>query len=280
MTSYQEYFSPGTLAVDVGPRDLFESDDVDRDGDRHAKRMDERILDCPLGPADPFSASTKRALAAGAQTGPTADWTDFSSAHGAVSHATQAPAVVRPHHPAALTFRSPVDSWPSGSCTPTPIYDGLTSEYDGGPVSASYWPGSAGVATTGAPEPHPMAAFAVPLSTDGSMPTSPMGDWSSAVAVGGDTLGPRAVPPRPRPGSPPSPHSPLLRRDGIRKKNARFEIPAERNLLNIDQLIAQSNDDREIKELKQQKRLLRNRQAAYVSSPFSLFLSQHAVVRA
>jgi hypothetical protein len=54
----------------------------------------------------------------------------------------------------------------------------------------------------------------------------------------------------------------LLRREGIRKKNARFEIPAERNLLNIDQLISQSTNDQEIKELKQQKRLLRNRQAA------------------
>lgn len=67
-----------------------------------------------------------------------------------------------------------------------------------------------------------------------------------------------------RPQSPgPRSHSPLnLRRDGIRKKNARFDIPAERTLLNIDTLIAQSADDQEIKELKQQKRLLRNRQAA------------------
>ena len=55
---------------------------------------------------------------------------------------------------------------------------------------------------------------------------------------------------------------PLLRRDGIRKKNARFEIPAERTLRTIDQLIAQTQDETQIKELKQQKRLLRNRQAA------------------
>ena len=54
----------------------------------------------------------------------------------------------------------------------------------------------------------------------------------------------------------------LLRRDGIRKKNARFEIPAERNLRTIDQLINQTSDEQELKELKQQKRLLRNRQAA------------------
>jgi hypothetical protein len=58
-------------------------------------------------------------------------------------------------------------------------------------------------------------------------------------------------------------HSPMqIRRDGIRKKNARFDIPAERTLMNIDALITQSNDEQEIKELKQQKRLLRNRQAA------------------
>ncbi|KAL2885946.1 bZIP transcription factor [Ceratocystis lukuohia] len=54
----------------------------------------------------------------------------------------------------------------------------------------------------------------------------------------------------------------LRRGDGIRKKNARFDIPAERNLNNIDHLISQSTDEQEIKELKQQKRLLRNRQAA------------------
>jgi hypothetical protein len=57
-------------------------------------------------------------------------------------------------------------------------------------------------------------------------------------------------------------HNDMRRGDGIRKKNARFDIPAERNLSNIDQLIAQSTDEQEIKELKQQKRLLRNRQAA------------------
>jgi hypothetical protein len=65
---------------------------------------------------------------------------------------------------------------------------------------------------------------------------------------------------------PPSPtlrsHNDLRRGDGIRKKNARFEIPPDRNLSNIDQLISQSTDEQEIKELKQQKRLLRNRQAA------------------
>ncbi|KAH6957292.1 hypothetical protein DER45DRAFT_307438 [Fusarium avenaceum] len=49
---------------------------------------------------------------------------------------------------------------------------------------------------------------------------------------------------------------------GVRKKNARFEIPSERNLGKIDHLFSESTDENEIKELKQQKRLLRNRQAA------------------
>ncbi|KGQ11654.1 hypothetical protein BBAD15_g2613 [Beauveria bassiana D1-5] len=53
-----------------------------------------------------------------------------------------------------------------------------------------------------------------------------------------------------------------LRRDGVRKRNARFEIPPDHNLNNIDQLIAESTNELEVKELKQQKRLLRNRQAA------------------
>ena len=57
---------------------------------------------------------------------------------------------------------------------------------------------------------------------------------------------------------------PQLRRDGVRKKNARFEIPEGRNLQTIDELINNTNpnNEEEIKELKQQKRLLRNRQAA------------------
>lgn len=91
-----------------------------------------------------------------------------------------------------------------------------------------------------------------------SMPASPQKDWAVP-----ESMEHRGMPKRMRPGSPGlRSHSPLMRRDGIRKKNARFDIPAERNLMNIDHLIQQSTDEGEIKELKQQKRLLRNRQAA------------------
>lgn len=70
--------------------------------------------------------------------------------------------------------------------------------------------------------------------------------------------------------SPPRSFSPFHKRDGngIRKKTARFDIPPDRSLLNIDQLIASAENEEEVKELKQQKRLLRNRQAAY-DSPLS-----------
>ncbi|RAL66234.1 hypothetical protein DID88_005905 [Monilinia fructigena] len=54
---------------------------------------------------------------------------------------------------------------------------------------------------------------------------------------------------------------PIFQRPGrwYPKKNARFDIPAERNLTNIDQLISQSTDEQEIKELKQQKLLIAQR---------------------
>lgn len=93
-------------------------------------------------------------------------------------------------------------------------------------------------------------------------PLSPHNN-SEWMAFNQQEMDARPGPKRMRPNSPHRSYSP--RRDGgIRKKNARFEIPAERNLFNIDQLIANCTNEDEMKELKQQKRLLRNRQAAYV----------------
>lgn len=99
-----------------------------------------------------------------------------------------------------------------------------------------------------------------PTNSNEPLVASPQKDWS--VMEISENYG---VPKRMRPQSPALHlHPDFSRRPGsIRKKNARFDIPAERNLTNIDQLISQSTDEQEIKELKQQKRLLRNRQAAY-----------------
>lgn len=145
----------------------------------------------------------------------------------------------------------------SGTCTPLQQYDGLAAEYDSG---ASVFQQQS--MPTQTPFTNPTGQ--VPLfqnigpNNNHSIPTSPMKGW-----MGPDLKGHQSMAKRMRPDSPSiRSHNDLRRGDGIRKKNARFDIPAERNLNNIDQLIAQSSDDQEIKELKQQKRLLRNRQAA------------------
>ncbi|CAK1355032.1 hypothetical protein CB0940_01196 [Cercospora beticola] len=70
---------------------------------------------------------------------------------------------------------------------------------------------------------------------------------------------------RMRPSSPPRTMIDFQRRDGIRKKNGRIDIPHERNIQTIDELIEQTTDEDTLKELKQQKRLLRNREAALAS---------------
>jgi hypothetical protein len=144
----------------------------------------------------------------------------------------------------------------SGACTPLQQYDGLAPEYDG---SAPVFPQP--MPTQQTPFTNPTGQ--VPLfqnigPNSHSIPTSPMKGW-----MGPGLKSHQSMAKRMRPESPPvRSHNDLRRGDGIRKKNARFDIPAERNLNNIDQLISQSTDDMEIKELKQQKRLLRNRQAA------------------
>ena len=67
---------------------------------------------------------------------------------------------------------------------------------------------------------------------------------------------------RMRSGSPPLTSVDMQRRDGIRKKNGRIDIPHERNIHTIDEMIEKASDEEVLKELKQQKRLLRNREAA------------------
>jgi hypothetical protein len=106
---------------------------------------------------------------------------------------------------------------------------------------------------------RPSAVFA-PNVPEQPMSPHTHSDW---MAFNQQEMDSRPGPKRMRPNTPPRSYSP--RRDGgIRKKNARFDIPAERNLFNIDNLIQTCTNEEDLKELKQQKRLLRNRQAAYV----------------
>ncbi|KAA8648471.1 hypothetical protein EYZ11_007694 [Aspergillus tanneri] len=161
-------------------------------------------------------------------------------------------------HPPAYGQHAPWSvSKDSGSCTPTAMYEHFSSDLDNG-SSAPFSGGAVG----------PVSAINISSMTyrpnmtfgpSGAVAMSPQSSqgWMPASTDMPDAASRPTKSPTYRNGSPLS-----VRRDGIRKKNARFEIPAERTLSNIDQLISQSTNEEEIKELKQQKRLLRNRQAA------------------
>lgn len=145
-------------------------------------------------------------------------------------------------NPALMPSNSPWSASQSGSSTPTPMY----SHTDGfGQVS--YVPVGTGYQFSQEPN------SAIPMS-----PQSSQGGWASATSSDGIDQRGLMQSPLYRAPSP----SLVVRSDGIRKKNARFEIPKDRNLSNIDAMIQQTTDETEKKELKQQKRLLRNRQAA------------------
>ena len=149
----------------------------------------------------------------------------------------------------------------SGACTPLQQFDGLPTEYDASASSAagSVFARGAGMAAPfGVPGQLGMfSALTQQHSNGSSLATSPHKDhWLGGASA--QVMVKKMDPSSPTLRS----HNDMRRGDGIRKKNARFDIPAERNLSNIDHLIAKSTDELEIKELKQQKRLLRNRQAA------------------
>jgi hypothetical protein len=211
----------------------------------------------------PFSRSENTWSTYSYATEPVALHQQANHTHGFVAHGGSA--FANPSSSMSMQYAQPT-AWSlngaSGSCTPTAEYDHLVPEFENG----------RGTTYTMGPASHLAQADAygaLQLQTASSFPPnaafagSPQSgkDWMSASSSDGIDL--RSAGPHI------SPHSPtfaantlLLRRDGIRKKNARFEIPAERNLRTIDLLINQTSDEQEIKELKQQKRLLRNRQAA------------------
>lgn len=155
----------------------------------------------------------------------------------------------------------PTNPWSmsnSGSCTPMAQFDGLPTEYDNNNSSNNN-----NNATAGIPFQRPQMQGQTPFSNPANQvpmfpPVNghPMQQSASKDGWMTGLKDPKTDSPTIRS------HNELRRGDGIRKKNARFDIPAERTLNNIDTLIAQSTDETEIKELKQQKRLLRNRQAA------------------
>ncbi|KAI1456006.1 bZIP transcription factor [Annulohypoxylon moriforme] len=142
----------------------------------------------------------------------------------------------------------------SGTCTPLQ-YDGLETAFDNNQSIFQQRPLQ--MQTPFSNPGHQVPLFSTVGPNNPSIQASADKDWM------GQDLKNQSLVKRMRPDTPTiRSHNELRRGDGIRKKNARFDIPAERNLGNIDQLIASTTDEQEIKELKQQKRLLRNRQAA------------------
>jgi hypothetical protein len=110
---------------------------------------------------------------------------------------------------------------------------------------------------------HPHAPSEVPLVPAPQVQT-PMSPHSHAewMAMAQHEVEGRPMPKRMRHFSPPRTSVDMQRTSGIRKKNGRIEIPNERNIQTIDNLIENASDEDTLKELKQQKRLLRNREAA------------------
>lgn len=159
-------------------------------------------------------------------------------------------------HPAWQSHNTPE------SLTPTPVYDSIYPAYDtkNHAIAFAHEPVRNLESQMYGGLPVEPGALSQSNSALSASPRSAQ-DWMSNSS--NDHLDLQSVPKHPTLTSPMfNVNPPLLRRDGIRKKNARFEIPAERTLRTIDQLITQTTDEQEIKELKQQKRLLRNRQAA------------------
>lgn len=237
------------LTVDTHHAQKFFEDDDNNVLDDNI--LDNNALDSGLDLSPPMLDSRRGSFAT--MTGPplfspptkTDDWhsvdmQSIPSNNPFFDHASNNPFL---RHDSSHGLGSQANGWAS----PFSHIDGLQNEYD---TTVPMFRTMSGQT----PLSHPSNMFNFTAGSQ-TIPTSPQKDF-----IMGST---QSNGKRTRPASPAiRSHNDLRRGDGIRKKNARFEIPAERNLSNIDSLIAQSTDESEIKELKQQKRLLRNRQAA------------------
>lgn len=259
----QTYYRPTPLTVDTNhAQKYFEEED-------HSI-LDENILDnsgldSGLEMSPPMANSRRESFAVGSSlfSPKTEDWQPVDMQSVPSNNPFIEPQhgnnpFMRVEHPQPSPFAPHGNSWSlgnaSGSCTPLQQFDGMPTEYD----NASVFHRSVQGQTPFSNPTGQINMFSSIGSGNQSIPTSPQKGWNGQN---------ESMAKKMRTGSPGiRSHNELRRGDGIRKKNARFDIPAERNLNNIDQLIAQSTDEQEIKELKQQKRLLRNRQAAYVDT--------------
>lgn len=269
---HNNYYRPSSLTVDTQPHNYFEEDE--------GSILDENILDhnnsgldSALEMSPPMDGSRRDSFAVSSAlfSPKTDEWQHVDMQRMASNN----PFVEQNNNPfmridsQSSSYGHQGHGWSmsngSGMSTPMQGHDGLPAEFEvNAPIFQRPMQNQTPFTNPGNQQ---MPLFSSGSPSNGSIPTSPQKEWSVA-----DAMDHRAMPKRMRPHSPTlRSHPDMSRRgDGIRKKNARFDIPAERNLNNIDQLIAQSTDEQEIKELKQQKRLLRNRQAAYAFPYFGL----------
>ncbi|KAL8790828.1 MAG: hypothetical protein Q9213_000452 [Squamulea squamosa] len=260
----------------------FHSDSRQDFGDDESESiLDDRILERPASDmSPPILGQRRESFADNTSTISPRDnrWSDFS-------YSTDSTTLLPSNHLSSPLFfeqnghtfvqddsaSGPMYSHPSAgwehqggqdTCTPSTTYDMFPSDPDVKGMVPNYPADSLNPQLQGLYGGLPVAQSAQYYNGN-TLLTSPQSshDWSSAESA--EHMEIRSIPNGNRLSSPSyNTNPPLLRRDGIRKKNARFEIPAERTLRTIDTLINQTTDEQEIKELKQQKRLLRNRQAA------------------
>ncbi|SPN97073.1 uncharacterized protein DNG_00589 [Cephalotrichum gorgonifer] len=263
VSDYQmhQLFSPTSLALDTSQK--YNSDD---------SVFDNANLDSGLEMSPHMADSRRESFAVGpslfspkAEAWESVDMQSIPSTTGYSEHPNSNNPFFRLDQTQGSTpFTSQATQWAfgngSGTCTPMPPFDSL-SDFDA-KTSIFQRPMPASV-----PFSNPNMNMFAGLNNSAQASSASVGPTTSATAGQAVSSLPRTdlaghgqkkLPPSPTVRS----HNDLRRGDGIRKKNARFEIPPDRNLSNIDQLISQSTDEQEVKELKQQKRLLRNRQAA------------------
>ena len=190
---------------------------------------------------------------------------------------------VRQNPPPVSTFNHPPhpQSWPfehgSGHCTPTGAVDFIPApppppfeNSQAPPYGLNRVDSARGSFSLPGPHPplpqhfyppHPEAPFMPAPQVQTPMSPHSHQDWMSMAQQEVEC---RPMSRRMRPPSPPRTSVDVQRRDGIRKKNGRIDIPQERSIDTIDNLIDKTSDEDLLKELKQQKRLLRNREAAWV----------------
>ncbi|KAM3419295.1 hypothetical protein BST61_g5232 [Cercospora zeina] len=218
----------------------------------------------------------------------------FANTHGVLSpadsqawdHQYSGPIAVEPTDAAVFVRQQPLHPqppfaqqhppsgpWPfehgSGDCTPTTGGDFMPPPpFDGAPQYVHTRADSAHGSFSHHPphqqfNPQHAEAHFIP-APQVQTPMSPHShqDW---MGMAQQEMEGRPSSKRMRPSSPPRTMIDFQRRDGIRKKNGRIDIPHERNIQTIDELIEQTTDEDTLKELKQQKRLLRNREAALAS---------------